>query len=319
MKDRYIGFLIFVTLTYFLTPSVGTCEIIKIKPAENCLNEVHVEMKVKNVMEICPTPSLEKRKIKILPLVCIDDEVNVEMEVYNTTNVMKNNQLNNDKNLEQFTIINHICGFLTARDLNHCIGVSKKFNKCITTYLETYPPFFGLIDFTKQLEQYRPEIEQIGDQEKIITIQNPNPNEATEIEFNINRDNFYFPFTLEFSKTLNLLNINNSTVSTRNFEKLFKKVKKITFNPRTKNIFFQSFLLNSINFKSISTIKFTLKSPNQDIENSVVTFKYKLEEEKAMNVFLKELKWKKRFLGVIMILFVCAYIAWFPILLLLPR
>ena len=100
MKDHYIVFIIFVTLTYFLTPSVGTREIIKIKPVAVCLNEVHVEMKAyktKNVMEICPTPSLGKCDIKILPLVCIDDEVNVEMEAYNTTSVMKNNQLNNNK------------------------------------------------------------------------------------------------------------------------------------------------------------------------------------------------------------------------------
>ena len=224
------------------------------------------------------------------------------------------------ENLEQFTIIKHICGFLTARDLNHCIVVSKKFNKCITTYLETYPPFFGLIDFTKQLEKYRPEIEEIDDQEKIIKIQNPNPNEATEIEFNINRENFYFPFTLEFSKIPNLMNINNITVRPQNLEKLFRKdLKKITFNPRAKKIFFQNCLFDSINFKSISTIKFILKSSIQEIENSVVTFKYKMEEEKAMNLLLKELKWKKRFFGVIMILILLSYLVWFPILLLLPR
>jgi hypothetical protein len=216
-------------------------------------------------------PSLGSESIKITPpKVCRLGEVHLEMKEYDTKNVMKNNRVNNNEK-PKYAIIKHICPFLTARDLNHCIAVSKKFNTWITTYLEMYTPYFGLIDFTKQLKKYRPEIEQISDQEKIITIQNPNPNEETEIMFDLNRENFYFPFTLEFSQIPILLNINEKCIHVHPKELLNNKdFKKMTFSPRTNTIFFHS--PESVDFNYVSIIKFKLR-PFQEIENSVGWYK----------------------------------------------
>jgi len=215
------------------------------------------------VIAYFPRPSLGTRTkiIQILPEVR-PDEVQVHIKEYNTTNMTKTTKKS------KYASIKYVCPFLSARDLNYCIVVSKNFNKCITTYLETYTPYFGLVDFTKELEKYRPEIEQISDQEKIITIQNPNPFVEAEIMFDIKRDHFYFPFTLEFSKLPIKLNINNNTVNSQTpFSKLFirESANKVTFSPRTNTIFY--FLLNSINFNSISKIQFKLSGGDE------VTFK----------------------------------------------
>jgi len=166
-----------------------------------------------------------------------------------------------------------------------------------------YTPYFGLIDFTKQLKKYRPEIEQISDQEKIITIQNPNPNEETEIMFDLNRENFYFPFTLEFSQIPILLNINEKCIHVHPKELLNNKdFKKMTFSPRTNTIFFHS--PESVDFNYVSIIKFKLR-PFQEIENSVVTFKFKVEKPKKINLLQKKIQRKKIFLcvGLLLVFF----------------
>jgi len=248
MKTHQIIFIIFVT-TYFLMPSLGS------------------------------------RIITVLPKVN-PDEVSIEMKENKTKNMMQNDKVNNDKvNKEKFTIIKHICPFLTVRDLSHCIVVSKNFNICITTYLETCIPYFGLIDLTNQLEKYKPEIEQISDQEKIISIKNPNPNEDTEIMIHINREHFYFPFSLEFSQIPILLNTNNTEIIV--FPRNTRDDKKLTFSPRTNTIFFDC--SKSVKFKSISKLKFKL-SPVQEIEKSVVTLKYKVEKQNLINVLQKWIK-----------------------------
>jgi hypothetical protein len=252
-------------------------------------------------------PSLGSR-VKVLPEV-YSDEVYVKMKAHKAKNVIHKNKVNNEilnnntgKKPEYTIIIKHICTFLTARDLNHCIAVSKNFNACITTYLETYTPYFGIIDFTKQLEKYRPEIEQISDQEKIVTVQNPNPNEETEIMFHIHRENFYFPFTLEFSQIPILLNSKNGELTL--FNRYTIDFKKLTFSPRTNTIFVHS--LESVKFKSISKIKFKL-SPVQEIENSVVTFKYKVEDQKCINDLQKCIK--KRNISIFVIIF--CFFVWY--------
>jgi len=220
------------------------------------------------------------------------------MKEYDTN--MKNNE-----NLK-YTIFKpeFICPFLTARDLKHCICVSKKFNQTITAYLEIRTPYlnFGLIDFTKKLEKYQPTIEQISDEEKIITIQNPNFNEKRKIILDINREHFYFPFILEFSEPQLLLITNNDSVgpkislsdgvldaynrgdldvsSTINRKNVYMGTfKKIFFSPSTNTMFIHSL---GFPFNSVSTIQFQIK-PSQNIENSVVTFKYKIEKKKSIN------------------------------------
>jgi len=311
MKAYHIAFII-SAITYFLTPILGTHNIKEIV----CRDENHTEINKQNTKNMLNnktfylTNSLESCKIiEILPEVCIHKHT-FEMVTYDTTNIMENN-----KKLKQCAIVKHICPLLTAQDLNHCIFVSKNFNKCITTYLETYTPYFGLIDFTKQLEKYIPEIEQIGDKEKNIIVQNPNPNETKDIQFDIIREHFYFPFTLEFSRIPISMNINNRTICHGIINN--KVGMKITFSPRTKNILYQ--LFGSINFESISTIKFKLNPSVQDNENSIVSFKYKMEEQESVNRYIKEIKCKKRFLNAIVLLIFCAYLVWLPILLLYPR
>merc|ERR1712034_284364 len=156
----------------------------------------------------------------------------------------------------------------------------------------------------KQLEKYGPEIEQIGDQEKIIKIQNSNPNETIDIMFDINRENFYFPFTLELSEIPKLLNINNTGVNSETcLSEVFctQDFKKIICSPRTNTIFFN--FLNSVNFKSISTINFKL-SPFQE-----VTFKYKVEEQKSMILLHKQIKRTKNRICAMIFLFCVSYIA----------
>jgi len=218
------------------------------------------------------------------------------------------NMKNNEKLKNTMFKPEFVCPFLTARDLKQCIVVSKNFNKTITTYLEIHSVNFGLIDFTKQLEKYKPTIEQISDEEKIITIQNLNPNEKKRIILDFTRENFYFPFTLEFSKPLLFL------VSFLNQELFFSQycaldapgpVKKIHFSPNTNTTqlttqFFSLDVPLTADFTFVSKIQFQL-NPFQNIENSVATFKYKVDKNKSINGLHKALSDQKFTLLLVLI------------------
>jgi len=222
------------------------------------------------------------------------------------------NMKNNEK--LKYTMFKLVCPFLTAPDVKQCIVVSKNFNKIITKYLEMHSVNFGLIDFTKQLEKYKPTIEQISDEEKIITIQNLNPNEKKRIILDFTRENFYFPFTLEFSKPLLFL------VSFLNQELFFSQycaldapgpVKKIHFSPNTNTTqlttqFFSLDVPLTADFTFVSKIQFQL-NPFQNIENSVATFKYKVDKNKSINGLHKALSDQKLTLLLVLIALFALY------------
>merc|ERR1712034_30247 len=119
-----------------------------------------------------------------------------------------------------------------------------------------------------------------------------------------NREDFYFPFTLEFSQIPILWNKNNTESSS--FPRYTRVDKKLTFSPGTNTIFFQCFR-ESVKFKSISKLKFKL-SPFQDNE---VTLKYKVEELKLINHLQKQLRRTKVFMCLAMLLCVCLWLATF--------
>jgi len=179
---------------------------------------------------------------------------------------------NNEK--LDYPMLKFVNSFLNARDLHQCIVVSKNFNKAITKYL----------DMKKK---------------KIIhKIQNPNQYRQNYILHN-DRDHYFFPFTIEFSKPQFLLIYTNNksvgpeislsddvlnafynervetSLSIPNNVFMGTVTDKIIFSPSTNTIWLNNTNI-SFPFNSVSTIQFVQKP------FSVITFKYEVVTQKVI-------------------------------------